>query len=131
MEKAQICGTEHETNLKKLNIIGEIGAGQYDCKSEIFYTIDSVKETSKEIFGKELTQFTAAIDKNSGYYYYANGNIAIICYAGLLGTTYTMTDFYVKDSTLSIEVSSSTNESYKLNFKVDGENFYFASIHKI
>lgn len=131
LEVKEICGTEHETNLKKLNIIGEIGAGQYDCTRDIFYTIDSIKEASKEIFGKELTQFTTATtQKDSAYYYYKSGNIGIIRYAGVSGIDYTMTDYYVKDSVLSIEVSG-YNKSYKLNYKVVDNNYYLESVHKI
>jgi len=69
MEKAQICGTAHEENLKKMHIISEIDEGQFDCRSDIFYRIDSIKEASKEIFGKELPQLTIkTTDRNASYF---------------------------------------------------------------
>lgn len=132
LEKPQICGTVHEKNLIDLRIISEIDAGQYDCESDIFYTIDSIKEASKEFFGKELPQFTTANPKKyPAYYYYEAGNIGIFKYSGMSYPDYSITDFYIKNSVLSIEFSNSKNASYKLNFRVSGQNFYLESIDKL
>ncbi len=133
LQKAEICGTQHETYLIQQGIISVKNEGQWHCERNIFYTIDSIKEASKEVFGKELTQFTMPTrDENSAYYYYQNGNIGVFRFAGVSVANYTVEDYYVKNAVLSIEFSNqNTKDNYKINFKVSGANFYFESIEKL
>lgn len=133
LQKAKMCGTEHESYLIKQGIISGKNEGQWTCERDIFYTIDSIKEASKELFGRELNKFiTPTTDSNSAYYYYENGNIGIFRFAGLTAVQYTIDDYYIKNAVLSIEFSNkNTKDNYKLNFKISGEKFYFESIEKL
>lgn len=133
LEKVEICDTEFEKELIQKGVISVKYTGQWTCKTGMFYTIDSIKKVSKEIFGKELPQFTKiTTDINSSYYYYEKANIGIFFFAGADSNSSTIENYYIKNNVLSIEFNSNvTEENYKLNFKIEGENFYFESIEKL
>lgn len=125
-----LCGTETEKDLKSLGIIGEQGAGQYDCSTITAVSLENINEITNDLFGKTIDAF----EKDPiSFYYYEKTQIGIFRYATAgYEHLYKLGNYYITNDIVTIEAvdTNQNNVVFKFNFTIGENNYYLSSIIK-